>query len=204
VIPAFHIPLATEVPVRLDDFLGHVRGATLRDVDGRRVSITLEKRRARGPAGDDQDQRIVEPRKDAIMCLRKRRHPRFALSTRAVVGALVFSMTNALCSLSLAQEPAEWGRFAREGASAHDIRALEDAFWWCDYVATMRGVEATPVASCSAVSEAFKNVRFGGDFKQLLEWWRQNKHREHEKLAKAMREPALEQVNTDPRRSERR
>jgi hypothetical protein len=136
------------------------------------------------------------------MCLLEWSHPRFKLSTHAVVGALVFSMTNALCSLCLAQEPAGLGRSTHE--SGHDIKTLEDAFWRCDYVATTHGVGATPVASCGAVFEAFKNVRFDGDFERLLDWWRQNRQREHGRLAATTGQPAVEQVNTDPILPQRR
>ncbi|MGZ8267589.1 MAG: hypothetical protein ACXWUU_09025 [Burkholderiales bacterium] len=56
---------------------------------------------------------------------------------------------------------------------------LERAFWTCDYVATTRGVHAAPVALCSAVTAALQDQKFGGDFLELLDWWRRNKIAEH-------------------------
>jgi hypothetical protein len=60
---------------------------------------------------------------------------------------------------------------------------LEKAFWICDYTATTSGVQATPVAACSAITDALKNEKFGGDFFELHTWWQRNKTREHEALA---------------------
>ena len=59
---------------------------------------------------------------------------------------------------------------------------LERAFWVCDHTATVNGVDATPIAECTAVFEAMKDTRFGGDFGQLLAWWRENKLVEHTRL----------------------
>ena len=59
---------------------------------------------------------------------------------------------------------------------------LERAFWLCDHTATVHGVDATPIAACTSVFEALKVTRFGGDFSQLLGWWRENKLVEHTKL----------------------
>ena len=70
-------------------------------------------------------------------------------------------------------------------AASAGIRAtydLEDAFWRCDYVATRHGVHATPTAFCSEVTTELQKQNFGGDFMQLLEWWRQNKRAEHARL----------------------
>jgi hypothetical protein len=60
---------------------------------------------------------------------------------------------------------------------------LEKAFWVSDYTATMRGVDATPIAVCSAVWDEFKQTRFGGSFEDLLAWWQVHKVAEHEALA---------------------
>jgi hypothetical protein len=60
--------------------------------------------------------------------------------------------------------------------------ALEKAFWTCDHAGTVHGVHATPIAFCAAVTDELKNSKFGGDFLQLVEWWRLNKIEEHDKL----------------------
>jgi hypothetical protein len=66
--------------------------------------------------------------------------------------------------------------------SGMPVAALERAFWVCDHTATVHGVEATPVATCTSVFEAVKEKKFGGDFLQLLAWWRENKRLEHTRL----------------------
>src|SRR5687767_2211855 len=62
------------------------------------------------------------------------------------------------------------------------LDVLERAFWMCDHRATTHGVDATPVDACTAVFEALKENKFGGDFTELLAWWRQNKLVEHTRL----------------------
>lgn len=56
---------------------------------------------------------------------------------------------------------------------------LEQAFWSCDYVGTTYGVQAAPVAFCADVTQALREQKFGGDFDQMLQWWRQNKPAAH-------------------------
>lgn len=70
------------------------------------------------------------------------------------------------------------------GAAARPdgIADLERAFWACDYVATTRGIGATPIAACRHATESLKREKFGGSFPALLEWWRDNKEAEHGKL----------------------
>ncbi|HEX2825085.1 MAG TPA: hypothetical protein VHP37_01950 [Burkholderiales bacterium] len=59
---------------------------------------------------------------------------------------------------------------------------LERAFWICDHTATVQGIDATPIAACTSVFEALKETKFGGDFGELLAWWRANKLIEHTRL----------------------
>jgi hypothetical protein len=56
---------------------------------------------------------------------------------------------------------------------------LESAFWTCDYVATLRGVEFTPIEQCASAYTRLKDYKFGGDFGAMLDWWRANKVNEH-------------------------
>ena len=56
---------------------------------------------------------------------------------------------------------------------------VEQAFWACDYVGTTHGVQAAPVAFCSEATTTLIQQKFGGDFEQMLEWWRQNKAAQH-------------------------
>jgi hypothetical protein len=60
---------------------------------------------------------------------------------------------------------------------------LERAFWMCDYTATVRGVYATPIETCAAITDELKLHKFNGSFEEMLAWWQFNKPAEHEKLA---------------------
>ena len=62
------------------------------------------------------------------------------------------------------------------------IASLEEAFWICDYVATMRGVSATPMAACSTAYRDLRDEKFGGRFEALLAWWTANKAVQHRKI----------------------
>ena len=101
-------------------------------------------------------------------------------SLRALAAAIVLS-----CAASAVSRPAQ----AQQPAAAEpeDIRSmpvevLERAFWICDHRATTHGVDATPIGACTAVFEALNENKFGGDFSELLAWWRQNKLVEHTRL----------------------
>jgi hypothetical protein len=94
---------------------------------------------------------------------------------------------NAEASVSAATQEAN--------ARANTLAELESAFWACDYVATTRGVDATPVAICGSVYDELKTLKFGGDFGELLVWWKQNKPAEHERLAREERDLAIERVD---------
>ncbi|HET9653353.1 MAG TPA: hypothetical protein VFP36_14225 [Usitatibacter sp.] len=67
------------------------------------------------------------------------------------------------------------------------LAQLEDAFWFCDYVATTQGVAAAPRAACRYVTEEVKRQKFGGDFDRFLQWWRDNKAAEYARIEHAQR-----------------
>lgn len=71
-----------------------------------------------------------------------------------------------------------------------DIAALESAFWYCDYVATHRGVLAAPMAACQFATRELKDRKFGGSFRALAAWWERNKAAEHERLGRETSLPA--------------
>ena len=72
---------------------------------------------------------------------------------------------------------------AEESASPPEqLVELERAFWICDHTATTRGVEDSTAMICFAVTDRLKDVKFGGDFHQLVEWWRQHKPAVHADL----------------------
>ena len=69
--------------------------------------------------------------------------------------------------------------------SAAKIAELEKGFWICDYLGTTRGVEGPHGVTCGANFEELKEVKFGGDFDALVEWWRVNKIAQHKALDSA-------------------
>jgi hypothetical protein len=81
---------------------------------------------------------------------------------------------------------------AAEANADAGVAELEAAFWMCDYIATTRGVESTPVALCGSVYDELKTVKFSGDFGALLAWWKQNKPVEHRKIASEQTDAAVE------------
>ena len=70
---------------------------------------------------------------------------------------------------------------ARDPIAAPDLALLEDIFWNCDYVATTRGVDATPVRECTLATRELRRIKFDNSFYRMLEWWRENKPAEHGK-----------------------
>jgi hypothetical protein len=74
---------------------------------------------------------------------------------------------------------------ALSGADRENIAALEEAFWYCDYVATTRGVLAAPMAACRFATEELMARKFGGSFQALMDWWQENKAAEHQRLDQA-------------------
>ena len=71
---------------------------------------------------------------------------------------------------------------AAPASAAIDMAELESVFWTCDYLATTRGVLATPAAACRHATESLKRAKFGGSFPALLEWWQENKAAQHARL----------------------
>ena len=109
---------------------------------------------------------------------------RVALAGAIWLAAIAVWMTPALCVAHTCTEADVAPRpLVAVRVAALDRADLEEAFWSCDYTATTSGMHATPVDLCSAVYEELKERKFGGDFKQLLEWWRRNKPEEHARQA---------------------
>ena len=86
-----------------------------------------------------------------------------------------------------AQLPAVPEPASAEPTQADTIAELEKVFWHCDYVATKRGVLATPMAACKYAMDELKRLKFNGRFNALVEWWRENKVTEHRKVEQADR-----------------
>lgn len=98
----------------------------------------------------------------------------------ACIGAL--AVVAAYLAGGWSQQSAAALQEAAPQAAVLTIADLEKAFWICDYTATEKGVNATPVDICSKVTEDLKNEKFNGDFEDLTDWWRQNKLAVHQSL----------------------
>jgi hypothetical protein len=119
------------------------------------------------------------------------------VSRRTAAWIASFTITMAACA-AMAQETPVSPPSDHEPRGAQLVE-IERLFWLCDYVATTRGVHAAPVETCSAVTEALKNMKFGGDFMALLAWWHGNKPGEHARLAHVAAESAaLERRDNRP------
>jgi len=59
---------------------------------------------------------------------------------------------------------------------------VERAFWICDYVASTRGMQFVSLDLCEAITDLIKTEKFGGDYDEMVEWWRERKPAEHLKL----------------------
>ena len=99
--------------------------------------------------------------------------------------AFALGIAGAVCPIALAQESSATPATLHARVAPPGHVDLERAFWVCDFTATMRGIDATPVEACSAITAQFMNERFAGDFLVMLEWWRQNKPAAHARLAAA-------------------
>ncbi len=102
---------------------------------------------------------------------------------RATLAAIAFA-AGAGCAVTQPVHPVIPDA-AMTGADRKDVAALEQAFWYCDYVATTQGVLAAPMAACRFATDELKARRFGGSFRALMQWWQENKAAEHQRLRRA-------------------
>ena len=72
-----------------------------------------------------------------------------------------------------------------------DLTQLEDIFWTCDYVATTRGVDATPMRECALATRELRRVKFDNSFQRMLAWWQEHKPVEHDKRRRQRNDPEL-------------
>jgi hypothetical protein len=68
---------------------------------------------------------------------------------------------------------------------------LEAIFWTCDYLATTRGLDATPITACTAATRELRQMKFDGSFNRMLAWWRENKPAEHGRIRRERNDPVL-------------
>ena len=63
------------------------------------------------------------------------------------------------------------------------LEEIERVFWVCDHAATIDRIDPSTAITCSSLTEALKQRKFGGDFNAMLAWWRQHKETRHGALA---------------------
>jgi hypothetical protein len=105
---------------------------------------------------------------------------------RMLTGALLcaFALSASVYApASTAEQPQGQSEVLRTTIASMQVNDLEKAFWICDYGATYRGIDSMPVELCSAVYDALRERKFGGDFDGLLSWWRENKLMQHSAIA---------------------
>ena len=76
-------------------------------------------------------------------------------------------------------------------AATPDLAQLEDIFWTCDYVATTRGVDSTPMRECAYATRELRRAKFDNSFHRMLDWWREHKPAEHDKRRRQRNDPEL-------------
>ena len=97
-------------------------------------------------------------------------------------GCLAAAMTvTAPCLVMASPQSAPVLRVTLQGTE-RSAEAIERAFWICDYVASTRGMQFVSLDLCAAVTELIQTERFGGDYDEMLEWWRERKPAEYLKL----------------------
>ena len=106
---------------------------------------------------------------------------RLALVEVAIVVTMITLNLNGGSALA---EELRAARPAHAALSSTSLADLENAFWICDHAATT-GSAAADIGTCSAVYDALKERKFGGDFAELLRWWQDNKIARHAKLDEA-------------------
>lgn len=62
------------------------------------------------------------------------------------------------------------------------VEELERAFWRCDLAASTGSVDPIQAAVCSAVTEELRKRKFGGDFERMLQWWRESRLAQAQRL----------------------
>lgn len=109
------------------------------------------------------------------------------LSKRSSLGVLVFaSLSTAAITFggSAAAQVSQSASSPRVAQVADvSLVVLEETFWVCDYVATVRRIAEDRTAVCVAVYDELKQRKFGGDLDHLVRWWQQNKPAQHARLS---------------------
>ena len=114
----------------------------------------------------------------------KRRQPaQLGSAPAAMIVASLFAAAVFFQPTAHSATPSAGAKAAATVAGSSDraskIAELEKGFWACDYLGTTRGVEGPHGVTCGANFEELKEMKFGGDFDALVEWWRVNKAAQH-------------------------
>ncbi|VTU26810.1 hypothetical protein H4CHR_01869 [Variovorax sp. PBS-H4] len=95
------------------------------------------------------------------------------MATHLLRCAVVAALT--LMAASHGRAPAQPMAPDRRHLASASVETLQRAYLDCDYIATRTLLDLASAAHCSLVGEELKQRAFGGDFDQLVAWWRANK-----------------------------
>ena len=98
-----------------------------------------------------------------------------------IAGWLVATLIAASGSVGATPQTTLVHRITGDGAE-RSAETIEKAFWVCDYVASTRGMQFVSLDQCAAITDLIKNEKFGGDYDEMVQWWRERKPAEHLKL----------------------
>jgi hypothetical protein len=101
------------------------------------------------------------------------------MKTTIAAGCLAATL---IASSGLAATPQTTPVHRTVNGAERSAEAIEKAFWVCDYVASTRGMQFVALDLCEAITDLIKTQRFGGNYDEMVEWWRERKPAEHLKL----------------------
>ena len=97
-------------------------------------------------------------------------------------GCLAAAMFAAATSLAVATPQTMPAYRIVANGEERSAEEIERAFWICDYVASTRGMQFVSLDLCAAITDLIKTEKFGGDYEEMVEWWREQKPAQHRKL----------------------
>jgi hypothetical protein len=110
------------------------------------------------------------------------RNNRLACAVHSAALLVAAAALDGFCPSAAAHEPAPAPR-VKVVAPDRALADLEKAFWICDHAATVQGIIDAGIAMpCGVATERLRLDKFSGDFPAMLDWWQQNKAREHRAL----------------------
>jgi len=95
------------------------------------------------------------------------------MASQLLLGAVAAALV--LLAASPVPAPAQAKAPDRRDLASVSVEALQRTYLECDHIATRTLLDLASAAHCSMVGEELKHRVFGGDFEQLIAWWRANR-----------------------------